>query len=123
VYECQTCAECPFQQDCAKGKSGKRTITRAESDPIREAMRTKVQSDAGKEIYRKRKAIVEPAWGEMKEVQGFRQFHLRGESKVAGEFTLLTISYNLRKLHPVKYPKKATQYKREKSAQKRKNAA
>lgn len=123
VYECQACHECPFQKDCVKGKSGKRTITRSESDPIREAMRTKVQSDEGKAIYRQRKAIVEPAWGEMKEVQGFRQFHLRGEAKVKGEFVLLSLSYNLRKLHSAKYPKKSTLYKRERSAQKRKNAA
>jgi transposase len=123
VYEGTTCQACPFVQDCVKGQSGKRTLTRTESDPIREQMRTKVQSDAGKEIYRKRKGIVEPAFGEMKEVQGFRQFHLRGEEKVEGEFTLLAISYNLRKLHAAKYPKKATIYKREKSAQKRKNAA
>ena len=59
----------------------------------------------------------------MKEVQGFRQFHLRGEEKVSGEFVLLALSYNLRKLHSAKYPKKATLYKREKSAQKQRNAA
>ena len=123
VYESNACTECPFQKECVKAKSGKRTVTRTESDPIREAMRTKVQSDAGKEIYKKRKAIVEPAWGEMKERQGFRQFHLRGDDKVEGEFVLLSISYNLRKLHSVKYPKKSTIYKREKSAQKRKNVA
>lgn len=123
IYECQACGECPFQSECVKAKSGKRTITRTESDPIREAMRTKVQSDEGKAIYSKRKGIVEPAFGEMKEVQGFRQFHLRGEEKVSGEFVLLALSYNLRKLHSAKYPKKATVYKREKSAQKRKKAA
>lgn len=123
IYECAACSDCPFISECVKGKSGKRTLTRTESDPIREKMRTKVQSDDGKAIYRKRKGIVEPAWGEMKEVQGFRQFHLRGEEKVEGEFTLLAISYNLRKLHSAKHPKPATVYKREKSAQKRRNAA
>lgn len=123
VYEGLECHECPFQQDCAKGKSGKRTITRSESDPIREEMRTKIQGDEGKAIYRQRKAIVEPAWGEMKEVQGFRQFHLRDEVKAEGEFILLALSYNLRKIHSAKYPKQSTLYKRERSAQKRKNAA
>ncbi len=77
----------------------------------------------GKAIYLKRKAIVEPAFGEMKEVQGFRQFHLRGEEKVSGEFLLLAQSYNLRKLHSAKYHKKATIEKRERSAKKRKKAA
>lgn len=81
-------------------------------------MRTKVQSDKGKAIYCRRKAIVEPAWGEMKEVQGLRQFHLRSEAKVEGKCVLLALSYNLRKLHFVKYPKQATVYKRERSTQK-----
>lgn len=123
LYDTEACLTCPFQKECVKSKTGKRTVQRTESDPIREAMRTKVQSDEGKAIYRQRKAIVEPAWGEMKEVQGFRQFHLRGEDKVEGEFVLLSLSYNLRKLHSVKYPKAATLYKREKSVQKRKYAA
>lgn len=117
IYECQACSACPFKNDCMKAKSGKRTITRTESDPIREAMRAKVQSDEGKAIYRKRKAIVEPVFDEMKEVQGFRQFHLRGEDKVESEFVLLALNYNMRKLHAAKFPKKATLYKREKSAQ------
>ena len=123
VYEGQDCPGCPFQKECAKAKSGKRTITRTEGDPIREEMRTKVQSDEGKAIYKQRKAIVEPAWGEIKEIQGFRQFNLRGQAKVDGEFVLLALSYNLRKIHSAKYPKEATLYKREKSAQKYKNAA
>jgi len=123
LYETEACLTCPFQQKCVKSKTGKRTVQRSESDPIREAMRTKVQSDEGKAIYRRRKAIVEPVWGEMKEVQGFRQFHLRGEEKVECEFALLSLSYNLRKLHSVKHPKPSTVYKRVKSAQKRQNAA
>lgn len=123
VYEGQDCQGCPFQKECAKAKSGKRTITRTEGDPIREEMRTKVQSDEGKAIYKQRKSIVEPVWGEIKEVQGFRQFNLRGEAKVDGEFVLLALSYNLRKIHSAKYPKETTLYKRERSAQKYKNAA
>jgi len=123
IYETEACLTCPFQKECVRAKSGKRTVKRTENDPVREAMRTKVQSDAGKEVYRQRKAIVEPIWGQMKECQGFRQFHLRGEDKVEGEFTLLAISHNLRKLHSAKHPKPSTLYKRERSAQKRKYAA
>ncbi|MBE3594200.1 MAG: transposase [Candidatus Carbobacillus altaicus] len=65
---------------------------KSETDPVREAMRTKAQSDKGKAIYCRRKAIVEPAWGEMKGVQGFRQFHLRSEAKVEGKCVLLALS-------------------------------
>ena len=123
VYECQACPECPFQKECAKAKSGLRTITRSENDPVREVMRTKVQSEQGKEIYRKRKEIVEPVWGQVKQVLGFRQFLLRGTEKVAGEFLLVTIGYNIRKLHAMCYPKPDTLYRREKSAQKQKKAS
>lgn len=123
VYAGQDCKTCPFQKDCVKAKSGQRKITRTESDPIRESMRTKVQSDNGKAVYKQRKAIVEPVWGELKEIQGFRQFNLRGEAKVTGEFILLALSHNLRKFHSAKHPKRATLYKQERSAQKRKNAA
>lgn len=123
VYECSACQECPFLKECVKSKTGKRSITRSENDPVREAMRTKVQSDEGKEVYRMRKAIVEPVWGQMKEMQGFRQFHLRGDEKVSGEFLLLALSHNIRKLHSAKYPKPATIYKRERSAQKQRKTA
>ncbi len=61
IYECKECRQCPFQKDCTKSKSGKRTVKRTEADPIREAMRTKVQSNEGKAIYRRRKGLVEPS--------------------------------------------------------------
>ena len=123
VYVCQACPECPFQKECAKAKSGLRTITRSEDDPVREAMRTKVQSEQGKEIYRMRKEIVEPVWGQVKQVQGFRQFLLRGAEKVAGEFLLVAIGHNIRKLYSMRYPKPDTLYRRERSAQKRSKVA
>lgn len=119
-YATSKCLECPFQSECVKSKTGKRAVYRTDEDPVREEMRTKVQSAEGSAIYRKRKGIVEPAWGEIKEIQGFRQFHLRTENKVVGEFFLLAASFNLRKLHSMKFPKKETLYKREKSAQKMK---
>ena len=53
-YRCEECLTCPFQKDCVKSKTGKRTVDRKESDLIREAMRTKVQSDEGKMMYAKR---------------------------------------------------------------------
>ncbi len=58
VYVGQDCKTCPFQKDCVKAKSGKRKITRTESDPTREAMRTKVQSDNGKAIYKQRQRLI-----------------------------------------------------------------
>ena len=116
VYECDGCPGCDFNKDCVKAKSGKRTVTRTEQDPVREKMRTKVQSDEGKAVYKNRKAIVEPVWGQVKESMGFRQFHMRGEEKTEGEIILIAISYNLRKFHSIRYPKQETIWKRRRSA-------
>jgi transposase len=74
------------------------------------AMKEKLQSEEGKAIYAKRNHTVEPAFGIIKEVMGFRGFLLRGKEKVDGEWTLVCLSYNLKRLHRLrqqKGPKKA----------------
>jgi IS5 family transposase len=58
-------------------------------------MREKLRSPAGRKLYRKRKAIVEPVFGVLKQQRGLRQFRLRGLGKVGIEFTLAAIAYNL----------------------------
>ena len=49
--------------------------------------------------YRLRKQTVEPVFGIVKQAMGFRQFLLRGLEKVAGEWALVTLAYNSRRLH------------------------
>jgi Transposase DDE domain len=66
--------------------------------PKRAAMREKLRTGDGKAIYARRKAIVEPVHGQIKAAMGFRQFLLRGLTKVRGEFDLVALSYNLRTL-------------------------
>jgi hypothetical protein len=51
-----------------------------------------------KEFYGKRKSTVEPVFGIIKEVMGFRHFMLRGFEAVKGEWTLVCIAYNLKRL-------------------------
>jgi len=65
----------------------------------REQMGYKLQTALGKLIYRGRKCTVEPVIGIIKEVLGFRQFSLRGQVKVAGEWGLVCLGYNLKRLH------------------------
>ena len=62
------------------------------------AMRKKLQTDAGREIYARRKAIVEPVNGQIKEARGFRRFSARGLAKVAHQWTLVSTAHNLLKL-------------------------
>jgi hypothetical protein len=50
-------------------------------------------------IYGLRKSTVEPIIGIIKEVMGFRQFSLRGSVAVAGEWCLVCLAYNLKRLY------------------------
>jgi hypothetical protein len=61
-------------------------------------MAAKVRSPAGQALYRRRKVIVEPVFGQIKEAWGFRRFLLRGLDKVRGEWRLVCLGHNLLKL-------------------------
>ncbi len=62
------------------------------------AMREKLRTDAGRRLYAKRKQTVETVFGIIKEVLGFRQFRLRGLEKVTGEWSLICLAYNVKRL-------------------------
>jgi transposase len=61
-------------------------------------MRTKLRTAAGYAIYRMRKAIVEPVFGQVKQVRGFRRFSFRGKVKTGAEWSLVCTTHNLLKL-------------------------
>ena len=62
-------------------------------------MRHRLPSSAGKQLYKLRQQTVEPVFEIIKSVLGFRQFLLRGTAKVATEWTLGCLAYNLKRLH------------------------
>ncbi len=62
-------------------------------------MAYKLKTEIGKAIYAARKCTVEPVIGIIKEVLGFRQFSLRGEGAAAGEWCLVCLAFNLKRLH------------------------
>lgn len=66
---------------------------------LKERMAFKLRTDLGQAIYRLRKSTVEPVIGIIKEVLGFRQFSLRGLLAASGEWTLVCLAYNLKRLH------------------------
>lgn len=80
------------------GREGK--ITRPPSDecPRSQAMLKKLTTKRGRARYRQRKHIVEPVFGWVKRVLGFRAFSLRGLRKVAGEWSLVCLALNLRRM-------------------------
>jgi len=62
-------------------------------------MAYKLQTEIGKAIYRLRKCTAEPIIGIIKEILGFRQFSLRGLAAAAGEWCLVCLAFNLKRLH------------------------
>ena len=65
----------------------------------REQMIHRTATRAGKALYKPRKETVEPVFGIIKSAMGFRQFLLRGKAKVGLEWSLVTLAYNMRRLH------------------------
>jgi hypothetical protein len=66
-------------------------------------MRRKLQTKRGKAVYRLRKSIVEPVFGQIKSARGFRQFLLRGLRKVQAEWALVCTGHNILKLYGLCY--------------------
>jgi ribonuclease HI len=68
-----------------------------------ERMDRKLKTKVGAAIYARRKCIVEPVFGQIKQARGFRQFLLRGLEKVRGEWALICMTHNLLKFHKMCY--------------------
>jgi hypothetical protein len=66
------------------------------------AMKVKLESEAGRALYKLRKQTVEPVFGIVKAVLGFTHFFLRGHDKVTGEWDLVALAYNCKRLHKLK---------------------
>ena len=65
---------------------------------VAERMRQKLRTVEGRAVYKMRKAVVEPVFGQIKEARGFRKFLLRGLEKVQAEWKLICATHNLWKL-------------------------
>jgi transposase len=67
------------------------------ADPI-DKMRHKLKTVEGRQTYAQRKSTIEPVFGIIKHVLGFRQFFLRGLEAVTGEWTLVSIAWNIKRM-------------------------
>ena len=63
-----------------------------------EAMAHRLKTPEGRDLYALRKQIPEPVFGIIKSVLGFRQFSLRGLEKVRGEWSLVTMAWNMKRM-------------------------
>lgn len=71
-------------------------------DPVVK-MAWRLKTTEGRARYGRRKGTVEPVFGIIKPVMGFRQFMLRGLDAVTGEWTLVTLAFDLKRLHALSY--------------------
>jgi transposase len=67
--------------------------------PAHQRMHQKLDNDVGRAAYARRKAIVEPVFGVLKQQRNMRQFRTRSLNRVGNEFALATIAYNLTRIH------------------------
>lgn len=74
----------------------------AENASAKEKRAHRMKTQTGKALYRLRKQTVEPVFGIIKEVLGFRRFLLRGREKVSLEWLLVCVSYNLKRMFTLK---------------------
>lgn len=92
------CDICPYKARCCSSKRGEpRTINTDDKEPLRQKLNEKMEQESSKEIYKKRKKIVEPVFGQIKN-SGFRGFSLRGHKKSSGEFSLACAVHNFKKV-------------------------
>ncbi len=96
VYRGQSCRGCAVKEECTKGPV--RRITRDGRESLVEAMREKLRSEEGREIYKKRLYTVEPVIGNMKWNRRRIMMSLRGLEKVRGDFSLMCLVHNVKKI-------------------------
>jgi hypothetical protein len=65
---------------------------------VADVMRQKLRSPEGHAVYKMRKAVVEPVFGQIKERRGFRRFLFRGLKRVEAEWRIICLTHNLLKL-------------------------
>jgi transposase len=73
-------------------------VTKPCRTAVAEQMRAKLATPSARAVYARRKQIVEPVFGQIKEARGFRRFSFRGRARVAAEWTLICLTHNLLKL-------------------------
>lgn len=91
------CADCPLRAACLKPDEDHRLL-QATDRRATGAMRFKLRQPTARRRYARRKTIVEPVFGQLKEARGFSTLSLRGLALATGEYLLACLAHNLGKL-------------------------
>ena len=96
IYQGQECPGGARRQECTTARY--RRLSRDPREAVVQQMRARLDSATGKHRLQLRQQLVEPIFGHWKHHWKFREFLLRGKAKVTGEFLLMGIAYNLKKM-------------------------
>jgi transposase len=96
MYRSLDCPGCERKLECTKADY--RTLSLDPRESLMQKMRTRLETPEGRKKYSKRKYIVEPVFGDMKFNRKMGGLLLRGKLKARGEFLIMCIAHNLRKI-------------------------
>ena len=97
-YRGRECEGCLLRTQCTKSTKAGRTLKRYAGEEYKEAMATVLQQPAALRHWRRRSALIEPLFADLRGRQRLTRFHRRGLAKVKLEFALHCVAYNLRKV-------------------------
>jgi len=97
IYKCKDCPSCPKKSLCTRQKY--RSLNREDRRELLLQMRKRLQTETGRKKYLQRLWTTEPVFGHLKYNLGYRHFFLRSLKKVKGEFRLMCLGWNLKKMH------------------------
>ena len=92
----RSCGSCQYHKQCTKRSARELHISGVSC--LEQRMRDKLSSEQGRQCYAQRNQLAEPVFGNLKFNLGFDRFHLRTLAKVDGEFLLMCLAHNVRKL-------------------------
>ncbi len=94
VYACDQCAACPQRTACTRSTQGRR-IKRYPEDEVRLALQQVMTHPGAQNVFRQRKAMVEPVFSTLRQQQGLTRFRRRGLAGVKRELALHVLAYNV----------------------------
>lgn len=98
-YQAQGCAQCPFYQQCCKGKGNRNIVVRPQLEAFKQQARENLTSEQGIQYRKQRGVDVETPFADIKHNQGHRRLQLRGLKKVTVEIGWINLAHNLKKIN------------------------
>lgn len=99
-YKCDHYKDCSVRWDCSKNKEGRRVKLNPYYKSIKNQQED-LQIESNKEKLRKRKGLIEPVFGIIKEASNFRRFNYKGLENVKSQWSLICTTFNLKKMYGI----------------------